>query len=123
MKIAVTSSGSTLKSAMDPRFGRCSFFIVAETDDMSFEAISNPNISASGAGIQSARLIAGKDVQVVLTGNCGPNAHKTLSAAGVRVIVNTTGSVSEAMEQFKSGKLRFASAPNVGSHAGTTDGS
>jgi predicted Fe-Mo cluster-binding NifX family protein len=104
---------------MDPRFGRCSHFVVVETDDMSFESIENLNGSlAGGAGIQSAQLMAQKGVKTVLTGNCGPNAHQTLSAAGIDVIVGCSGSVAEAVERFKTGQLKAASAPNVASHSG-----
>ena len=59
MKIAVTSTGANLDNTVDPRFGRCAYFIILETDSMAFESVENPNISlGSGAGIQSAQLIA-----------------------------------------------------------------
>jgi predicted Fe-Mo cluster-binding NifX family protein len=44
MRIAVTAAGSTLDATMDPRFGRCAYFVIVETDDMTFEAIENTNI-------------------------------------------------------------------------------
>ena len=107
MKVAVTATGPSLDAAMDPRFGRCSYFVLVETDDMTFEAIENANSSlGGGAGIQSAQLMAQKGVKAVLTGNCGPNAHQTLSAAGIDVFVGCSGTVSEAVERFKSGQLR-----------------
>jgi predicted Fe-Mo cluster-binding NifX family protein len=52
----------------------------------------------------------------VLTGHCGPNAFRALTAAGVNVIVGVQGSVSEAIERFKSGDLRTAGGPDVGGH-------
>jgi predicted Fe-Mo cluster-binding NifX family protein len=123
MKVAVTATGPSLDAAVDPRFGRCSHFVVVETDDMSFEAIENVNSSlGGGAGIQSAQVMAQKGTTAVLTGNCGPNAHQTLSAAGIDVIVGCSGSVSEAVERFKSGQLRAASAPNVAGHSGMGGG-
>lgn len=119
MKVAVTSKGPMLDDAIDPRFGRCAHFVVVETDDMSFEAFSNGNAAAGGgAGIQSAQLIAGKDAKAVLTGNCGPNAFRTLEAAGMEVIIGATGTVREAVEAYRSGKLKATGGPNVESHAG-----
>ena len=124
MRIAVTATKPSLEAALDPRFGRCPCFVLVETDDMSFEAISNANMSlGGGAGIQSAQLMAEKGVKAVLTGNCGPNAHQTLTAAGIDVIVGCSGTVSEAVERFKSGQFRTASAPNVASHSGLGGGS
>ena len=119
MKIAITSTAPTLDAAMDPRFGRCSWFVFVETDDMAIEAVENTSGElGGGAGIQSARLIAQKGAKAVLTGNCGPNAHQTLSAAGIDVVVDCSGTVSGAAERFKSGQLRASPAPNVASHAG-----
>ena len=123
MRIAVTSTGPSLDADVDPRFGRCSWFIFVETDDMTFEASENASGSlGGGAGIQSAQLMAKKGARAVLTGNCGLNAHQTLSAAGIDVVVGCSGTVSEMVERFKSGQLRAVSAPNVASHAGMGGG-
>ncbi len=120
MRIAVTATGSDLESTVESRFGRCPYFIIIEPDTMHFEAVENPNIAAGGgAGIQSAQLMADKDVQTVLTGNCGPNAFRTFGAAGIEVIVGVDGVVKEAVEQFKAGAFSTASQPNVASHFGT----
>jgi len=123
MRVAVSATGSTLEAAVDPRFGRCSTFVLVETDDMTCEAIDNGNSSlGGGAGIQSAQLMAQKGVKTVLTGNCGPNAHQTLTAAGIDVVVGCSGSVSDVVERFKSGQLHPAAAPNVASHSGMGGG-
>jgi len=123
MKVAVSAMGSTWDAAVDPRFGRCSTFVLVETDNMIFEAIANANSSlGGGAGIQSAQLMAQKGIKVVLTGNCGPNAHLTLGAAGINVVVGCSGTVTEVVERFKAGQLRPAAAPNVASHSGMGGG-
>jgi len=115
MKICITSSNNTLDSAVDPRFGRCKYFIVAETDDMTFEAIENPNMSSGGgAGIQSGQFIAGKSVKTVLTGNVGPNAFQTLKAAKISIITGVSGKVSEAIEKYKKGEFKETDNPSVG---------
>jgi predicted Fe-Mo cluster-binding NifX family protein len=119
MKIAVTSRGTTLEDAVDPRFGRCANFVMVETDDMSVRAIPNSNIAAgSGAGIQSAQLVADEGVSVVLTGDCGPKAFRALEAADIKVVIGATGTVREAIAQYKAGLLDAAGKPNVDSHAG-----
>jgi predicted Fe-Mo cluster-binding NifX family protein len=119
MKLAVSATGDTLDSEIDPRFGRCQYFIIVDTETMAFEAVGNSSsMSAGGAGIAAGQMIAEKDVEVVLTGNCGPNAYQTLSAAGVKVITGVSGSVKSAVEAYKSGKLEPVSQPNVEDHFG-----
>jgi predicted Fe-Mo cluster-binding NifX family protein len=123
MKVAISATGKTLDAAVDPRFGRCSTLILVETDDMSFEAVDNGNSSLSGgAGIQTAQLVAQKGARAVLTGSCGPNAHQTLSAAGIEVFVGCSGIVSELVARFKAGQLQPSTAPNVASHSGMGGG-
>ncbi|MBN1605664.1 MAG: NifB/NifX family molybdenum-iron cluster-binding protein [Polyangiaceae bacterium] len=123
MKVAVTAMGSTLQAVVDPRFGRCSTFVIVETADMTFEAVENENWRLTGeAGIRSATFLANRGVSVVLTGNCGPKAHQTLSAAGVEVVVGCSGQVAEVVGRFSARQLRPARAPNVPSHSGTGGG-
>jgi len=120
MKIAVSAQKPSLDSPVDPRFGRCSCFLIVETEDLDFEAVENSNMaSPSGAGIQSAQLMADKGVKYVLTGNCGPNAHQTLSAAGIDIVAGVSGTVRDAVSNFKRGKYETAKGPNVAGHFGT----
>ena len=120
MKIAVTSTGQTLDSQVDQRFGRTAYFIIVDTETMDFSIIENRNVaSAGGAGVSSARAVIDAGVQTVLTGNCGPNAERTLSAAGIKLYTGVRGTVIEAVELSKSGKLTQAEGPNVQQHFGT----
>ena len=118
-KICITSQGDNLDSQVDPRFGRCPYFIIVDTETLEFEAIQNPNIDAmGGAGIQSGQLVTEKQVKIVLTGNVGPNAFQTLQAAGVEVITGVTGSIKEAIERYNKGELKSAPGPSVSSKFG-----
>jgi len=117
MKIAVSSNGQDMEATLDPRFGRCSFFLIIDPDDLSFDVVANDSASLSGgAGIQSAQFLATKNVSAVITGNCGPNAVRTLSAAGIDVYLGQTGSIREVLERFKQGKLTPALDANVETH-------
>ncbi len=119
MKIAITAKGNTLESEVDPRFGRCSHFLIVDTDTMNFESISNESAMASGgAGIQAAQTMAKAGVEAVVTGNMGPNAFQTLSAAKIKVFIGANGTIKEAIEKYKKGELKETEAPNVGSHSG-----
>jgi predicted Fe-Mo cluster-binding NifX family protein/ferredoxin len=119
MKIAVTSTGPSMDDSVEGRFGRCAYFLIIDPDTMEFEAVQNPNISlGGGAGIQSAQMMADKNVSVVLTGNCGPNAFQTFGAAGIQVITGVGGTVRQAVRQYKNGEMSGASAPSTQSHFG-----
>lgn len=122
MRVAVSSSGSDLESQIDTRFGRCAYFLIVETDDMSFEAYDNENIAlGGGAGIQSAQFVASKGAKAVITGNCGPNAMRTLAAAGTEVFVGQSGTVKEVVKRYKNNELRPALEANVPDHFGTSE--
>jgi predicted Fe-Mo cluster-binding NifX family protein len=119
MKIAVTSTGKDLDSQVDPRFGRAAYFIIVDTDTMESTAIENANVAAGGgAGINSAKAILDSGAQAVLTGNCGPNAQRTLSAGDIKLYTGLQGTVAQAIEQFKTGALKEATAANVEPHSG-----
>ena len=119
MQIALTAKGESLESEIDPRFGRCQYFLIVDLDTMNVTSISNESALASGgAGIQAAQTIAKTGADVVVTGNMGPNAFETLSAAGIKVVIGASGLVKEAIEQYKKGELSETKSPNVGSHAG-----
>lgn len=124
MKICVTATGQGLDAEIDPRFGRCQYFTIVDPDTMEFESVENASIAASGgAGIQAAQFVANKGVEVVLTGNAGPNAYNTLQAAGISVITGVSGKVRQAVEDYKNGKLQSpVSGPSVGAHFGTGRG-
>jgi predicted Fe-Mo cluster-binding NifX family protein len=119
MKICITSQGKDLDSQVDPRFGRCQYFMLVDTDTMQFEAMDNSSISASGgAGIKAGQFMSEKGVKAVLTGNCGPNAFQTLNAAKIDVITGVSGTIRQAAEKYKSGELKPDQKPSVDSHFG-----
>ena len=123
MKICVSATADNLESQLDPRFGRCLYLIVVDSETMQFEAIPNIGVGATGgAGIQAAQTIADKGVKVVITGNVGPNAFRALSAAGIEIVTGASGTVKEVVEKFKKGELGKTDAPTVGEHSGMGKG-
>jgi predicted Fe-Mo cluster-binding NifX family protein len=123
MKICITAQGDNLESQVDPRFGRCAYFIIIDTESMDFEAINNASMQAGGgAGIQSGQLVSEKGVKVILTGNVGPNAFQTLNAADIQVITGVSGMVKEVVSKYKNGELKPIDKPSVESHFGMKGG-
>lgn len=123
MKIAVTSTGKSTEDQVEPRFGRCPAFVIMDTDSGQVEGVDNPNLTlGSGAGIQSAQFMAQHEVEVILTGNCGPNAYQTLNAAGIEVVTGVSGKVGDAIQQFVSQSQHGTSGPTVPPHFGVGGG-
>jgi predicted Fe-Mo cluster-binding NifX family protein len=119
MKICVSAVANSLDAQVDPRFGRCPFFMIVDSETMQFEAIPNMASGAmGGAGIQAAQTIASRGVQVLVTGNVGPNAFQALSAAGIKIVTGAFGNVREVVEKYKRGELSETSSPTVRGHFG-----
>jgi predicted Fe-Mo cluster-binding NifX family protein len=119
MKIVVTASGTDLDSPVDPRFGRCQYFIFVDSDSLQFEAIENENVLASGgAGIQSVQFVVQKGAEAVITGNLGPNASTAFSNSNIKVFLGASGTIREAIQMFKNGQLQEAFGPSVQAHFG-----
>jgi len=123
MKIAISSSGKDLDCQIDPRFGRCQYFIFIDPETMEFEVSENEGLMAmGGAGVQAAQLVAQKGTTALITGNLGPNAASALSASGIRVYLVPGGTIKDVIEGYRSGSLREASGATVPPHFGMGGG-
>jgi predicted Fe-Mo cluster-binding NifX family protein len=119
MKIAISSTGDSLTSAIDFRFGRCPYFIIYNIDSEDFEVLDNGAYSASGgAGVQAAQAVVNSGAEAVLTGNVGPKALQALEAAGLSVYPGARGTVKESIAEYIAGELDSTAGPTVGSHYG-----
>lgn len=119
MKVCITAGASGLDAPVDPRFGRCPFFVLVDLDTMAVESVANQSAMASGgAGIQAAQAVAELGAKALITGNMGPNAHATLSAAGIEIYQHAGGRVKDAVEKFKRGELSKLSSASVPAHGG-----
>jgi predicted Fe-Mo cluster-binding NifX family protein len=108
-----------MDSQLDPRFGRCAYYLVVDSDDMHFEVYPNESAAmGGGAGIQASQFLASKGVQVVITGNCGPNAVDTLLAAGIELFTGEQGTIRDVVEKYVTGNLKPTNKPTVDSHFG-----
>lgn len=41
MKLAISSTGPELSNLVDPRFGRCRYYVIVDPETMTFSAIEN----------------------------------------------------------------------------------
>ncbi|HHU63610.1 MAG TPA: diguanylate cyclase [Clostridiales bacterium] len=106
MKIAVSSTGKNLSSMTDVRFGRCNYFVIYDTEGQQVKAIENKGqMSGAGAGIAAANQIIDEDVDVVITGNMGPNAFRLVKNSDINIYRSGVVEVEKAIQLFKDGKL------------------
>jgi predicted Fe-Mo cluster-binding NifX family protein len=115
-RIAMTSTGKTLEDPIDMRFGRCPYYLLIESDD-SVKAISNCARNAGGgAGIQAAQQVVNEDVDVVITGEIGPNAFQVLSAANIEIVLASPGRGTEILKEYRLNRLARAEAETHPGH-------
>ncbi len=69
-----------------------------------------------GAGIQAAETVCRHGAECVITGHCGPKAFRALKAAGIKIAIGAKGTVMQAIEDYKSGKLQSVDSPDVEGH-------
>lgn len=107
MKIGVSATGGSMDAMVEPRFGRCPFFLIVDSETMRFEAFTNPATTlGGGAGPRTVQEFEQRGVEVILTGNVGPNAQQALEQSGMEVITGVSGKVRNAVEDYKAGTLK-----------------
>lgn len=86
MKIAISMKGTEKNNLMDMRFGRCDHFTIYNTEKDTIDIIDNKGKSSSGgAGIVAAQQLIDENVDVIITGNLGPNAFKIIEKSNIKV--------------------------------------
>ena len=88
MKVAITSTGNSLESKLDQRFGRCAFFVIYDTEKEEMEFITNPNKDAqNGAGPASIQMVASHNVQKIISGEFGIKVKSLLDSLKIQMII------------------------------------
>ncbi len=88
MKVAITSTGNSLESTIDQRFGRCSWFVIYDTETGGVEILPNPNRDAQdGAGPASVQLVASRSVKKIISGEFGVKIKSLLDSLKIQMVV------------------------------------
>ncbi|MGI6358619.1 MAG: NifB/NifX family molybdenum-iron cluster-binding protein [Bacillota bacterium] len=107
MRICITSKGKELTDQLDERFGRCSYLLVVDTSSGAVESLKNPGVLVDhGAAIAAAQRVLDAQVDVLLTGNLGPNAEGMLESHNMTVYQARNCSVQEALAAYQAGQLK-----------------
>jgi predicted Fe-Mo cluster-binding NifX family protein len=114
MRVAISSKGKNREAQVEPRFDRAAYFLIIDTEDMTFHAMKNQS-SRDPTDTDAVRLVVYAGAEAVLTGDCGLEARHMLTSCGVRVFQGVTGTVGAAVERLRKGWL--AESPDPGDHA------
>jgi len=88
MRVALASTGNTLDSLLDKHFGRCSYFVVYDTDSKAMEFIPNPyKYADEGAGTSSVELVSTRKVSKIISGEFGMKIKPLLDSLKIQMIV------------------------------------
>lgn len=92
MKIAITSTGNSMNSELDQRFGRCSWFVIYDSEINSTEFLPNPHKdSEEGSGPASVELMVQKGVEKIVSGEFGLKIKPMLDSLKIQMIVIKKG--------------------------------
>lgn len=88
MKIAITSSGDSLHSKVDQRFGRCEYIVIYDTETGDIEIIPNSSRDATeGAGPASVQVVAARNVKKIISGEFGVKVKSLLDSLKIQMII------------------------------------
>jgi len=106
MKIAISSVGNNSEALVDLRFGRCSYFQIYDLESGEVKYIENQgSTTGGGAGIAAAQQVLDEEVDVVVTGNVGPNAYNIFDKSEIKLYKTSVVSVKESLDKYKQGEL------------------
>lgn len=107
MKIAVMSTGPTLDDPVSTEFDRSKFLLIIDFDTLQCEAMISPVVKDNGraAGELLAQQLLAANVSMVLASHIDLKVLKSflrsLQGRGVQIVDGMSGSVRNAIRQFK----------------------
>jgi len=121
MKIAISTTGNNLESEVDPKFGRCNYFLIIEIENnkiKDFKAIENTaKTQTGGAGIVAGEIVANEKVDAIITVNLGPRAFSVFEQFKIKPYQGK-GKIKKVVQDFINGKLEKISNATGPQHMG-----
>ncbi|PID26944.1 MAG: dinitrogenase iron-molybdenum cofactor biosynthesis protein [Candidatus Cloacimonadota bacterium] len=107
MNIAICTTGESLDSNLDERFGRCENFLIYNSETEKFTVVKNrAKDEASGAGRNAVKQLSENGVDLVLAPHIGPKGLTALEAMEIEAYdFGDSKSVEDAINNFKAGIL------------------
>lgn len=113
LRVCVPSSGcGGLDDYVGEHLGRVPTYTIMDTDTGEVEVISNQSEHRGGSGLP-ANLLAQQGVEVLICAGLGRKAINLFDQHGITVHVGASGTVKEAIEEWKRNQLSEASESNA----------
>lgn len=120
MKIVISAAGKTTESLLDMRFGRCEYFQIHDTEGGEVKILENKGQNASGgAGIVASNQLIEEKVDVVITGNLGPNAFELMEKSEIKAYKCENIAISSVLEKYNKGELEEIKMSGPAHHGGS----
>ncbi|MGQ9588143.1 MAG: NifB/NifX family molybdenum-iron cluster-binding protein [Thermoplasmata archaeon] len=113
MKVCVPTSGrGGIDDRVSEHFGRSPTFTVVDTKSEKVDVVDNTSEHMGGMG-KPPEQIAQAGAQVLVCSGLGPRAISMFESYGIEVYVGAQGSVRQAIEMWRSGRLQRATDENA----------
>lgn len=117
MKIVISAEGKTKEDLLDMRFGRSEYFQIHDTESGEIKVVENKGRDSSGgAGIVASNQLIEEGIDVIITGNLGPNAFELIEKAEIKAYKCAGIAVSLVLEKYNKGELEEIKASGPGHH-------
>jgi predicted DNA-binding protein (UPF0251 family)/predicted Fe-Mo cluster-binding NifX family protein len=112
--IAICSSGDSMDSLVDGRFGRCAYFIIWDEEKKEAKVLNNQSLDANqGAGTGLAQQIINQGVGALICNRIGPKAFAVLNQVGIKIFSGSEGITVEAtLEKYRAAELSQLESAN-----------
>ncbi|SMO34842.1 Predicted Fe-Mo cluster-binding protein, NifX family [Saccharicrinis carchari] len=104
MKTVITSSGDSLSSLFDMRFGRAEYFCIYDSKTGESKFLKNENKdNSSGAGVKVAERMIELGITQVVSGDFGPKAKNLLDKFNIQMVIlqNAGLSIDDIVQKMK----------------------
>lgn len=118
MKIAIAMDQKQINAEIGQSFGRCSTFLIYDTDKKVKKYIDNTAKDASGgAGIKASQLLVDEKIDMLIALRLGQNAADVLNAAKIKILKGIDGiSAAENINTALKGNLPELNEIHPGFH-------
>ena len=108
MKICIPTMGEKgMDEQVGEHFGRVPTYTIVDTKSGEVQSIQNTTIHQGGTGY-APDLISQHGAEIMLCGGLGRKAIGMFQDKGIMVYVGATGTVNDAINMWKAGKLQAA---------------